>query len=117
MKGNTWLWVAGGVVLLILIVKSRGSGITTVGDNSAAANALEAQRLQSGQGAFTALASAYGMQAQAQAQRDSNIAVARAQSDAVTANAKAQAAAANRQAQSNDLGSVIYGIISLFGLL
>ena len=113
MKGGG-VWILGLVaVVVVLFLVKRQQGVTTVGDSSASANALQAARLQAAGPAFAALSSAYGSAAQAQA----NIQVAKAQADAQTAFANAQVQIQNSKSSSMDLGNIVTGIVTLGGLL
>lgn len=120
-KGASWTpWLIGGAVVLMLVLVLRRQGVTTLGDSSAAQDALQAKRLEGGTAAFTALAGALGLQAQADAQARSNIAVAQIEAGSAAAQARAQADAAASANRGNTIKSIgdaaaaVLGAIALF---
>lgn len=118
-KGGTSMttWLVLGVIVVVAILLLRGKGVTTLGDNSATADALQAKRLESGGSAFAALAGAFGAQAAAQSQERSNIAVANAQRDAALGQANAQAVAARAQSSAQSSSSFWGNAAAIVGAL
>lgn len=114
--GSLTPWLIGGAVLLVIVLLlKRGSGVTTIGGDTGAAEALQAKRLEAGGSAFAALAGAFGAQAAAQAQAQSNIAVANAQRDAAIGQADSQRRAAESANHSSFWGNLFGDIAPILG--